>query len=526
MNIKIDSYQRMVRRLPLILGLFGCLYWVGVTLADAAEKDKWAMRSQFQDVVAKAKALSKSPFQEPGADLPDVLKKMGYDQWRGIRFKPARSLWLNQPFSVQFFHPGFLYQHPVIVHYIDQNGTHQVPFSSDLFEYTEKGLKAYLPQNYGFAGLRIHYPLNTSKYADELVAFLGASYFRALGRDQGYGLSARGLAVNTAQEEGEEFPLFREFWIVHPSSKSKRIKMYALLDSNSVTGAYEFLVEPGEETLMKVNSVLFIRQHIQKIGIAPLNSMFFYGKNSDKVGNDFRPEVHDSDGLLVNARSGEWIWHPLVNPSQLLINAFGSDQPFGFGLEQRDVDFDHYQDLEARYERRPSVWVSPKGDWGRGHVELVQIPTDKEYNDNIVAYWVPERSFEQGDTVKYAYSLSWYSAQHQRSPKGFVQATRIVKNPNGMMFIIEFSGDGFKGVPNDKTPVPDVWVSKGARLTDTQLIKNTVTGGWRLLLHITLDTSGPMELNPLKQKPAIEFRAFLKDKAAAVTETWSYTYLP
>jgi len=452
---------------------------------------------------------------------------MGYDQWRDIRFNPTRSLWLTQPYSVQFFHPGFLYQHPVIIHYVDQRGTHQFPFSADLFNYGSHVHQGDLSGDYGFAGFRIHYPLNTPKYADELVAFLGASYFRALGRDLTYGISARGLAINTAEDSDEEFPFFREFWIVHPTLRAKGIIVYALLDSPSVTGAYEFTVEPGEATRLKVKSVIFIRQHIQRIGIAPLNSMFFYGKNTGVVrDNDFRPEVHDSDGLEMTLKSGEWICHAMVNPPRLLVNAFGGGLPLGFGLLQRDIDFDHYQDLEARYDRRPSVWVSPKGDWGEGHLELVQIPTDSEYNDNIVAYWVPQRAFERGDSVKYDYTLDWYSAAHQRCAQGIVQATRIMKKPDGLMFFIEFAGDAFKTAAlKDIVPVPDIWIGQGGHLTDSQLIRNTVTGGWRLVLHVALDAPKTIGLGLPNQKPAVEFRAFLKDKGSAVTETWSYTYL-
>jgi glucans biosynthesis protein len=254
--------------------------------------------------------------------------------------------------------------------------------------------------------------------------------------------------------------------------------------------------------------------------------MFFYGKSTGVLrDNDFRPEVHDSDGLEMALKSGEWIWHPLVNPPRLLVNAFGGGLPAGFGLLQRDIDFDHYQDLEARYDRRPSVWVSPKGDWGEGHLELVQIPTDSEYNDNIVAYWVPQRPFERGDSVKYDYTLDWYSAAYQRCPQGMVQATRIMKKPDSLTFFIEFAGDAFKTVFKDITPVPDIWIGTGGHLTDSQLIRNTVTGGWRLVLHVALDAPKTIGLGLPNQKPATEFRAFLKDKASAVTETWSYTYL-
>ncbi|MEI6437288.1 MAG: glucan biosynthesis protein G [Candidatus Omnitrophota bacterium] len=484
-------------------------------------------RVKFQDVADKAKALAQSPYQAPGQDLPDALKKMGYDQWRDIRFKPARSLWAGQPFSVQFFHPGFLYLHPVMIHNVDDNGTHQVPFSTDLFDYAVKGVKDPLTGDYGFAGFRIHYPLNTPKYADELVAFLGASYFRALGKGLAYGLSARGLAVNTAEDMGEEFPLFREFWIVRPLPGAKALTFYALLDSDSVTGAYEFVVTPGEETQMKITCSLFVRQHIQKLGIAPLTSMFFYGEGQGPKGDvDFRPEVHDSDGLFVHARTGEWIWHPLVNPSRLLFNVFGGDQPYGFGLMQRDTDFDHYQDLEARYEKRPSAWVTPLGDWGRGHLELVQLPTKDEYNDNIVSYWVPERGFERGDAVTYAYTLSWHSARTERSGQGFVTATRAVNKPDGKMFLIDFAGESLKGLPAGAQLTPDVWVSRGARITSTQLMTNPSTGGWRLVLQVQWDSPGFLEGMSPHQKPAVEFRSFLKAGARPVTETWSYTYLP
>jgi glucans biosynthesis protein len=520
-------FQRTVRRSWLVLGLCFSLCLTAMPFAVAAGNDRASASVQFKDVVAKARSLAGEKFQAPGQNLPDVLKKMGYDQWRDIRFKPAQSLWSGKPFSLQFFHPGFLYQHPVVLHYVDRNGTHQVPFSADLFEYAGGDLKGHLSDDYGFAGFRVHYPLNTPQYADELLSFLGASYFRALGRDLVYGMSARGLAVNTAEDTGEEFPLFREFWIVSPLPGAKEITLYALLDSDSLTGAYAFTVTPGDETMMKVTSELFIRQHVQKLGIAPLTSMFFYGENSGFKGDaDFRPEVHDSDGLLLAARSGEWIWHPLVDPQRLLINACGGGQPVGFGLLQRDINFDHYQDLEARYERRPSVWVSPQGDWGKGHLELVQLPSETEYNDNIVAYWVPERAFERGDSVKYAYTLAWHSARYARSHEGFVAATRIVKKPGGAMFVIDFAGDDLKAFLVDKTLAPDVWVSRGARVTGTQLMRNNVTGGWRLVLHVQWDKEWITDELLPNQKPAVEFRAFLKDKARAVTETWSYTYLP
>lgn len=526
MDNVVGSSQRAVLRSFIAFILIASLFCTGLPAVLAADKDP-AGRVYFQNVADKARELSKTSYQEPGRDLPDVLKKMGYDQWRGIRFKSSQSLWVKDPFSVQFFHPGFLYQHPVTIHYVDREGTHPFPFSSEYFDYDTKGLKGQLPQDHGFAGLRIHYPLNTKAYADELVAFLGASYFRALGKDLAYGLSARGLAVDTAEDTGEEFSLFREFWIVRPVPAAKSITLYALLDSQSLTGGYEFVVTPGEETQMKVSCVLFLRQHVRKLGIAPLTSMFAHGENSGFTGSaDFRPEVHDSDGLQIHARSGEWLWHPLVNPPRLLINAFGGGQPEGFGLMQRDIDFDHYQDLEARYDRRPSVWVVPQGDWGSGHLELVQLPTESEYNDNIVAYWVPEKAIEPGNPVKFNYSLFWHSARHARSLLGFVSATRIVKEAQGAMFLVDFAGGDFGSATAAGMLTADIWASEGAKITGTQLVRNTITGGWRLVLRIRLEDASFMQGLLPNQKPAIEFRAFLKDGPKTVTETWSYTYLP
>ncbi|MFH0754037.1 MAG: glucan biosynthesis protein G [Candidatus Omnitrophota bacterium] len=527
MNNEDDSALRVRRCLGVFFSLICFFSLMAASFVFAAENNKAATHVKFRDVVEKARVLSKTAFQSPGKGLPDILKKMGYDQWRGIRFKPSKSLWAREPFSVQFFHPGFLYKQPVLIHDISRDGTHAFPFSSDFFEYQDDGVAGRMEDDYGFAGFRVHYPLNTPQYADELVAFLGASYFRALGRNQVYGISARGLAVNTAEAGGEEFPFFREFWIVHPASSDKQIEIYALLDSASVVGAYTFTVIPGDETVVKVACTLFIRQPVQKFGIAPLTSMFYYGENSGFKGDaDFRPEVHDSDGLLVHAQSGEWIWHPLTDSPQLLVNAFGGGLPVGFGLMQRDTNFDHYQDLEARYEKRPSVWVTPKGDWGKGHVELVQLPTESEYNDNVVTYWVPEKEFARGDVLTYAYTLTWQSGRYLRPFQGFVASTRVVKKNNAGMFIVDFEGDGFRAITNDKLISADTWVSRGARITDSQLIKNPVSGGWRLVLHVKWDGAGFMEDVLPNQKETFEFRAFLKNVNVPVTETWSYTYQP
>lgn len=503
---------------------FSCIALLLWSSACPAEPTK---PTRFKDVVEKAQMLSERPFLKTDNNVPDSLKKIGYDEWRDIRFNTAKSLWANNPFSVQFFHLGGLYQEPVVINSVDKNTTTKIPFSLNLFDYTQSNQAGLLLDDLGFAGFRVHYPINSAEYADEIISFIGASYFRALGKNLVYGISARGLAVDIAELTGEEFPYFREFWIINPAPKAKELLFYALLESESLTGAYSFVIRPGEETLVKVKSVLFFRKKIRKLGLAPLTSMFFYGENTNsKAGIDFRPEVHDSDGLLIQETSGEWTWHPLINPENLLINSFGGGQPLGFGLIQRDMNFDHFQDLEARYDKRPSVWISPKSDWGPGHIELLQIPTENEFNDNIGAYWVIDKSFEPGQSFEYDYTMKWHAGNRKRSVLASIESTRIVTKPDNVMFIIEFIPDPSQADFSLENISTDIQIFNGYTVTANQIIENPVTNGWRLVLKVDLNEEGMLNKMLSKQSPSVELRAFLKQDNIPISETWSYTYLP
>lgn len=486
----------------------------------------------FKKVSDRAAKLAALPYQEyPDDKLPDVLKKMDYDQWRDIRFKDAATLWkdTDSPFKVRFFHPGFFYHQPVTVNYTERSAIRPFTFSTDLFDYGKNAFQKDVPSDLGFSGFRVHYPINNPEVIDEVVVFLGASYFRAVAKNLFYGMSARGLAVNTALQEGEEFPLFKEFWIVAPRKNDKKIAIYALLDGPSVVGAYEYMIHPGEETVMEVKSTLFIRKNIAKLGIAPLTSMLFFSENSRFAGReDFRPEVHDSDGVSILSKNGEWIWRPVINPKELLINSFEVGTPAGFGLFQRDQNFDHYQDLESRFEARPSVWVTPKDDWGPGHVELLQIPTTNEYNDNINVYWVPEKAPEAGDKLNFSYTMSWCQAKIKNPPMGYVTDTRIVRgdhDKNRMRFFVDFRGNNLADLPAEKVLTADISVSKGYKIIENQVFKNVVTGGWRLVFLLEIDKSLLKDMIPGKKPPA-ELRAALKDNLVPITETWTYTLIP
>ncbi len=475
----------------------------------------------FEDVVARAEALAKAP-HEPAREVPQWLLGISYDQWRDIRFRPDRSLWRESGsgFEIQLFHLGLFYGRSVAINVVEADGVKAVPFSPSLFDYGANDFASRVPHDLGFAGFRLHYPIKTPDYRDEVIVFLGASYFRAVGRDQVFGLSARGLAVDTAEPSGEEFPAFREFWLLRPATRSKEVTIYALLDSPSLTGAYRFVVWPGVQTRVDVDVFLAPRSDVRKLGLAPLTSMFFLGEGSQRRVADFRPEVHDSDGLLLSLATGEWIWRPLDNPRALHVSGFQMSNLEGFGLLQRDRDFEHHQDLETRSELRPSTWVVPTGDWGPGRVELVEIPTDSDANDNIVASWIPDAPPRAGETGRWSYTLWWYGDDAQRPPGGRCIATRRDRGTmeNAHRFVLDFSSKTLRAMAAESPPRAVVSIASGAdsaEIVDQHVVKNSVTGDWRLTFQVRPAGSDPVDL-----------RAFLAKDDAALTETWAHTLLP
>jgi len=478
----------------------------------------------FEDVSRRARALAAKAHKPPDAALPAVLRDMSYDAYRDIRFRADHALWRNAglPFEVQFFHPGFLFQHTVPVNVISAQGVKPVPFNPDAFSYGRNAIDRKQLRKLGFAGFRIHHAINRPDYKDEITVFLGASYLRAVGRGHGYGLSARGLAIDTALPSGEEFPAFREFWIEWPAPNAREIVVYALLDSRRAAGAYRFVIRPGEATTMDVRARLFLRDHVGKLGLAPLSSMYFFGENQPSPVEDYRPEVHDSDGLLVASGTGEWIWRPLVNPRRLLVTSFALAGTRGFGLLQRDRAFPNYEDLEARYERRPSVWIEPQAEWGPGRVELVQIPTADEFNDNIVAYWVPERAPRSGDALEYSYDLFWQ--MHEETLPALARVTQTRRghgwlpgeSDDSLRFHLDFEGGPLAELPPDTIPVAGIWVGDGGELLERQLYRNEVSGGWRLSMRVRrTDETRPLEM-----------RAILRHGEDTLSETWAYALPP
>jgi glucans biosynthesis protein len=527
---RINSF--LWRTLPALAGLWMMLH---CTLfpsecrgANAAEAKAVAKVSFGLDHVAgKARELAKAPFKDPFGRIPSFLLEINYDQWRNIRYKPEQSLWRDEklPFEVQFFHPGFYYNIPVTINIISSSGVKTLPFSTELFDYGTNDFKANVPNTVGFAGFRLHFNILTKTYKDEFLVFLGASYFRAIAKGQVYGLSARGIAIDTGLPSGEEFPFFKEFWIAKPGLNDKQITVYALLDSPSLTGAYRYVIKPGKETVLEVTSKLF-RRNEKKMGIAALTSMFFYGENTNfRPVDDIRPEVHDSDGLQIALKSGEWLWRPLVNPSTLWVNTFQADNIVGFGLMQRDTNFDHYQDLETRPELRPSVWIQPAGDWGKGHVELIQIPTESHIHDNIVAFWQPDVLGPLNEPLVYEYTMRWAFCEQICPPTGRVTATRIGagNTRDAKKICIDFGGGELETLKDNDVVEGVVSVPNECRLIEQQVFKNTASGGWRLVFQI--EPANPTTLVEKvlpERKQIFEIRAFLRRGQNVLTETWSY----
>jgi glucans biosynthesis protein len=471
----------------------------------------------FDDVAALAQTQAQRPYQSASRQPPAELAALTYDQYRDIRFRPDHALWRadKAPFELMFFHLGKFQTEPVRINEVTPQGVRHVRYRSADFDYGKNKLSPQKWGDLGFAGFRAHYPFNNTSYKDELVVFLGASYFRALGAGQRYGLSARGLAIDTIGGKTEEFPRFAEFWIVKPEANAKTLTIFALLDSPRASGAYQFDVQPGTQTAMNVRARLFLRAPVATLGIAPLTSMYFFGENQPHR-TDFRPEVHDSDGLMIAMGEGEWIWRPLVNPKQTLATSFTMKQLRGFGLMQRDRRFASYEDPEASYELRPSAWVEPVGNWGPGRVELVQLSTPDETNDNIVAYWVPETAPAPGQPMDFSYRVLWQGEQMQRPPGGWVVQTRAGRGfaelaGDEQQFIVDFTGPTLSALPADAPVKAVVSTPSNGEILESNAYRLEATGAWRMAVRVK-------QLNPAQPT---ELRGYLQRGEDVLTETWS-----
>lgn len=500
------TINRIARRLLLVVLLGLTWGWAGPANAAAFSYDQ---------LVERARALAEKPYQPP-EKVPENFARLGYSQWNAIHFKRSRALWQDTRFHVHLDPAGYLFDRPVTIHIVANGDVRRLAFSPDMYRVNDEILAQPLPPDLGFSGFRLTYPINSADKQDEFLSFLGASYFRAVPEGGWYGLSARGIAINTTAHKPEQFPSFTDFWLVKPAPEADQMTIYALLNGNSITGAYRFRVKPGGPTVMDVRATLFLRNPVQQLGVAPLTSMYFYGVGNHTPHDQMAPAVHDSDGLLIHRGDDQWLWRPLANPPQVRTLSFAGANLRGFGLMQRNRREENYLAPKLHYADRPSVWIQLQGDWPAGQVKLVEIPTDDSYMDNIVAFWSPEKLPAPGQPLRLNYRMTW-RIQPVPSAVGRVTTTLIGgnKETGAAKYVIDYVGGALAGL--DKGEPPNGWVQTypDTAITENRVLFNPYTGGWRQVIQVM----------PRHKQP-VHIKAGLGQPENPLTEIWDYTLTP
>lgn len=455
----------------------------------------------------------------------EVLENLSYSQYKGIRFNAENSIWRGQnPYEIQLFHSGFLYQTPIKINVIDYaNNENPFDFNPSLFIYDgeAKDLAASVANTGSFAGFRVHYPINQSEYKDEFAVFLGASYFRLIGKNQHYGISSRAVALNTGLAEGEEFPYFTEFWLIEPTMSNK-LSVYAKLESPSMTGVFKFVINTNEDTHARVDAWIFAREDIEKVGLAPFTSMFLYGEGSQTRPDDFRPEVHDSDGIYLVTHKGEKIWRPLANPNRLRITSLSDASPKAFAMLQRDIQYSHYLDSEAHYHKRPGLLVEPIEGFNSGRLELLEIPTNSETHDNIVSYWVNDKPVVKGDMLKVSYNMRTLSSNANLQEQPWVLRTlqgssRLPGEPEDddiltRRFVIDFANPSSLNV--DFSALSAQVSASNASVDQVRVFDSNFGKEIRATFLVT----------PNDEDEVVDMRLNLIQNGKVIGETWSFIY--
>jgi glucans biosynthesis protein len=489
---------------------------LGPSPAHAALSFGGAVRFSWEALQSWAEAVARLPYQPPVPSNRDLIQRIDYDAHQQIRYRSDQSVWpSNDAYPVELFHVGRYFMEPVRVFLVQDGASREVLYNDRLFSYGNAGFARALSEDTGFAGLRIM----RAKGEPDWLSFLGASYFRAPGETGQYGLSARGLAIDTGLPEPEEFPRFSNFWIEHLDGDDGMM-VYAMLDSPSVAGAYRIRAARKTGVITDVDMVVHAREDVRRLGVAPLTSMYWYGKTNRHAGTDWRPEIHDSDGLAIWTGAGEHIWRPLNNPPEVKLSSFFDTSPKGFGLLQRERDFDAYQDDNVFYNRRPSVWVEPLGDWGEGAVQLLEIPTDDETKDNIVAFWNPKEPFRRGGRVELGYRLHWRDGAPVQQGLARVMATRCgeggipgtEKRIGVRKYVVDFEGGELGKLENRDGVKLQVSANRGGfdavsayRIVDTKR--------WR----------GIFDYTPIAGETA-DLRAYLELGGQPISESWVFQH--
>lgn len=526
-------YNNQPNRRMVLTGLGFSLFLActtSLTKPLLAQEHDTSITFDFDSFSDRLEAMASSPYVPVQLEIPAGFESLDYDAYRLIQYRSEASKWADRAagYQLQAFHLGWLYNEPVRVFEIENGTAHPIAFQASDFDYHDAAVAETASSGPfpGVAGIRVNYPLNRPDTIDELVTFLGASYFRALGRNNIYGASARGIVLNSWVDVPEEFPRFSEFYIEKPAQGAPLV-IYAALESPSLTGAYRFVITPASDaeqaSVMDVTARLFFRTDVKELGVAPLTSMFLYAEANRGGFDDYRPQVHDSNGLLVERESGEVLWRALNNSSWLGNSYLAENNPKAFGLYQRGRDFESYQDAGAHYERRPSIRVEPVGEWGQGMVRLIEIPAQLEADDNIVAFWIPSEPAKARERREYHYRLLWGDLDpdpaskmaHVVETRGGVGGVSGVETaPNLRKFVVDFKGGELDTMPAG-TPIDVLATVGGGVMRNSVLSRVEANGVWRLVMDVEAEQGATLEL-----------KAYLVGMGRKLTETWLYQWRP
>ncbi len=479
----------------------------------------------FDKLVERASALSKSAYESPPKPRPDIVQQIDYDAWGSIKYRPEAALYAEGPglYPVTFFHVGQFFQKSVKMHVIEGGKAKEILYSPDYFSMPKNSIARKLPEDTGFAGFRLQESRKRKDWrTQDWVAFLGAAYFRAIGELGQYGLSARGAIVDSAEPIPEEFPDFTEFFIEESGKEDQPVLVYALLNSPSLTGAYRFAIKRTAGVVQDIEAALFLRKDIKRLGLAPLTSMYWFSETEKRRREDWRPEVHDSDGLAIWTGTGERLWRPLINQPFAVTSSFSDHAPKGFGLMQRDRQFEDYLD-GVNYEKRPTLWVEPLSEWGAGAIELIELPTDDEIHDNVVAYWRPKDPAKAGNSYRLKYRLHWLADEPYPAAGARCVATRIGRGgqpgkprPKGVYkFAVEFAGKALDVLWGDTVKAEPVITASAGTVSGAFMEPIPGTKRWRAIFDLTPTGTDPVEL-----------RLYIRGNGDAMTETWLYQFRP
>jgi len=463
-------------------------------------------------VQALAKALSKEPFKPRPDDLPPVLRNLNYDQYAAIRERPGTAIWANgnSGFAVEPLPRGFIFSTPVELNLVEDGQSRRVIFDATLFDAGELKFPSNLGE-LGFSGFRVL--AHREEDAHEVAIFQGASFFRAVAPGQTLGTMARAISIKTADPRGEEFPAIRTVWIERPTVAANALVIHALIDSESLTGAYRFTLRPGEATIIDTECILFARAGVDNLGLATMSATHISGPVDERRNYDLRPSISEVCGLQMLTGQGEWLWRPVANRDTLQVSAFADENPRGFGFLQRDRNFDHYQDDEQRFETRPSLWIEPIGEWSQGAVQLVEIPSDSEANDNIIAFWKPKQPLPPGSESFFAYRQFWCWNPPEQPPLAIAVQSRSGRgsSPKRRRFIVEFFGE-ILSQPRTAAMKPNLTLSQGS-ISLLRTFTSADKKSCRVLFELDLPSQDYAEM-----------RLVLEAAGAPISETWLYRW--